>query len=183
MKKTSSVKQDFVAPIAVLTIICFILVILLAFTNDITEPLIEKIDTESADFAKLEVLPEAGNGGFEIVEVSGLPESITAVYKASNGAGYVVMIKSDGYGGKGTMSIICGIGSDGYMTATKTLSHKETAGLGSKTAEQAYTDQYVGTDASLAGVSTISGSTISSVYYMNAIRDAFAAYELAKEVN
>jgi len=182
MRKTSSVKKDFVAPIAVLTIICLVLATLLAFTNNMTAPIIEDMKAERAEAARLEVLPDAGNDGFEAVEVSGLPEAVTDVYKALNGSGFVFMLTSNGYGGADTMNLICGIGADGYLTAVKTLSHKETAGLGSKTTEQWYTDQYVGEDATLAGVSVISGSTISSNYYMNAIRDAFAAYELVKEV-
>lgn len=181
MTKNSNVKKDFVMPIAVLTIMCLIMSTLLAFTNDVTAPLIEEGNAARADAARMEVLPEAD--GFELINIPAeeLPGCVYEAYRATNGAGYVFMLMSDGYGGKASMSMICGIGSDGLITATKTLSHDETPGLGTKTTEQWYRDQYVGKDAALEGIETISGTTITTSYYMQAVRDAFAAYEIVKE--
>ena len=123
------------------------------------------------------VLPEAD--GFELVEAENLPASVKEVYEASNGVGYVFMLTVKGYGGD--MDLICGIDADGCITATKVLSHAETAGLGAKVAEADYGSQYIGEDASLSGVSAISGATISSKAYYGAIADAFAALETVKE--
>ena len=64
---------------------------------------------------------------------------------------------------------------------TQVLSHEETVGLGSKITGDDFRSQFVGKDASLEGVDIISGATFSSNYYINAIRDAFTAYDLVKE--
>lgn len=173
-----NVRKDFVNPILVLTLICLVMSAILAYTNEITKPITEETARKVAEAARLEVLPEAD--GFEQVTVENIPESIKEVYRATNGAGYVFMITTGGYGGKDTMKLICGIDSDGCITSTKTLSHKETSGLGSKTTEPDFRAQFVGKNSALENVSVISGASVSSNYYINAIRDAFVALEIVK---
>ena len=172
----SNVKADFVQPIVVLTAICLVMSLLLALINNVTKPIIEETEAAIAEAARAEVLPEAD--GFTLMDVD-LPEDsfVTEVYEANNGAGYVFMITCNGYGGKNTMNLICGMDADGVIVATKTLSHAETAGLGSKTADEGFRSQFTGKDASLEGVDTISGATFSSNYYIQGIRSAFEAYE------
>lgn len=179
MTKKTGVKVDFVIPIVVLTLICLVISGALAITNNATAPVIEETTRRANEAARLEVLPEADS--FQLVDVDDLPETVTEVYRAENGAGYVFMITCDGYGGKDTMHLICGMDADGVIVSTKTLSHSETAGLGSKTTEDGFRSQFVGKDSALNGVEAISGASRSSNYYINAIRDCFTAYELAKE--
>lgn len=175
----SNVKADFVQPIVVLTAICLVMSLLLAVINDITKPIIDETEAAIAEAARAEVLPEAD--GFTQMDVD-LPEGsfVTAVYEANNGAGYVFMITCNGYGGKGTMNLICGMDAEGKIVATKTLSHKETAGLGSKITEDGFAGQFIGKDAALEGVDTISGATFSSKYYIEGITAAFDVYESIK---
>lgn len=175
----SNVKADFVMPILVLTLICLVMSAILAFLNNVTAPIIEETENAIAEAARSEVLPEAD--GFTQVDVD-LPDGsfVTAVYEANNGVGYVFMITCNGYGGKNTMNLICGMDADGLIVATKTLSHAETAGLGSKTADEGFRSQFTGKDASLEGVDIIGGATFSSNYYIEGIRSAFEAYELVK---
>lgn len=173
----SSVGKDFVKPILVLTLICLVISAALAFTNQKTAPIIEQAEKTKAEEARKEVLPEADS--FTLMELSGLPASVTEVYSADNGAGYVFMLTTKGYGGE--MKLICGMDTDGNITSCNTLSQSETKGLGTKTTLPAFRDQFTGKDSSLSGVETISGATISSSAYIGAIKDAFTAYELAKE--
>ena len=79
------------------------------------------------------------------------------------------------------MELLCGVGSDGKITACKTLSHSETPSVGARTAEEPFRSQFVGKDKNLEGVAAISNATISSQAYISAIRDAFAALDLVKE--
>ncbi len=178
-KTKSSVVSDFVLPIGVLLLICIVASALLAYTNSVTAPIIEAAAEEAAEQARIAVMPEAD--GFEELQVDGLPETVTGVYEATNGVGYVFMLTADGYGGRDTLSITCGIDSEGKITDTQVLSHSETVGLGSKITGDDFRSQFVGKDASLEGVDIISGATFSSNYYINAIRDAFTAYDLVKE--
>lgn len=179
MTKSSNIKADFVQPIVILTLICLVASALPAWVNGITDPIIKETEAAIAAAARKEVLPEAD--GFTLVDAA-LPEGsfVTEVYRADNGAGYVFMITCNGYGGKNTMNLICGMDAGGKIVATKTLSHEETAGLGSKTTEDDFRNQFAGEDASLSGVDTITGATFSSNYYIEGITSAFEAYELVK---
>ena len=168
--------KEIMKPILVLMLICLVITAALAFTNEKTAPIIEQTEKAQAEAAQKEVLPEADV--FTQLEPTGLPSTVTAVYKAENGAGYVFMMTAKGYGGD--MNLICGMDADGKIVACKTLSHSETQGLGSKTTEDAFRGQFTGKDAALDGVETISGATISSKAYIGAIKDAFTAYELVK---
>lgn len=171
-------KNDIFKPVAALVCICLAVTALLAYINSVTAPIIKSADEKAASQARVEVLPEAK--GFKLMKTDKLPECVTEVYKAENGAGYVFMLTVKGYGGD--MNLICGINSDGKIEKTKTLTHSETSGLGSKTAEEPYKKQYVGkTEDSLKEVDAISGATISSTAYMKAIKDAFKAYNQVKE--
>ena len=181
MTKTSSVREDFVKPIVVLTLICLVCAALLAYLNSVTRPIIEKTEADIAEAARSEVLPDSG--GFTLLDVA-LPEGsvVTEVYKAENGSGYVFMITGNGYGGKGTMNLITSMDPDGNIIATKTLKHGETAGMGSKTADEPWRAQFAGVNKNtLDTVDTITGATISSTHYLNSMRSVFEAFDAVKE--
>lgn len=169
--------NDFGKPILVLTLISLVISAALAFTDSKTAPIITATEKAKAEAARMEVLPEAD--AFVPLSLEGLPASVTEVFRAENGAGFVFMLSTKGYGGE--IKLICGIDGAGTLVATSTLSQSETQGLGTKITLPGFTDQFVGKDAGLEGVDTISGATISSKAYIKAIQDAFIAYELAKE--
>ena len=171
-------KKEFVLPILVLTLICLFISAALAITNNFTGPVIAKAAADRAEAARSEVIPEADS--FELLQVEGLPQTVREVYKTTNNAGYVFMLTVSGYGGD--INIICGIAPDGTIISTKTLAHTETKGMGSKITEEPFAGQFPGKDASLEGVDAISGATISSRAYINAVKDAVAAYEIVKGV-
>ena len=98
MKKSSSVKSDFVMPIVVLGVICLVITALLALTNSATEPVIKKAAQERAEAARAEIIPDAD--GFELLEVEGLPENVDEVYGTTNDVGYIFMLSPMGYGGE-----------------------------------------------------------------------------------
>lgn len=189
-KAKSNMMTDFGAPIIVLVLICAVMSGLLALTNSATAPIIAEAERKANEEARIEVMPLADTAGFDEVntgsmpqvaatEKGGIPASITGVYEAANGAGYVFSITTQGYGGKNTLKMTVGIDMDGKITGVKVLSHSETAGLGSKIATDAgFYGQFPGLDAAgAAGADTISGATFSSNYYKAAIADAFTAFE------
>ena len=175
MKKSFN---EIIKPVLVLVCICLVVTALLAYINSVTSPIIAKADQEKTEQAMSEVLTEAD--GFEKLEIENLPDRVTEVYTANNGSGYVFMLTTKGYGGD--MKLICGMKTDGTIEQCKTLSHAETSGLGSKTAEDPYRNQYCGKNSdTLSEVDAITGATISSTAYKNAIEDAFKAYDMVKE--
>lgn len=170
--------NEIVKPVLVLVCICLVVTALLAYINSVTSPIIAKAEQEKTEQAMSEVLTEAE--GFRPVEIDNLPDRVTEIYSAENGSGYVFMLTTKGYGGD--MKLICGIKSDGTIEQCKTLSHAETSGLGSKTAEDPYRNQYCGKSSdTLSEVDAITGATISSTAYKNAIEDAFKAFDMVKE--
>lgn len=170
--------NEIVKPVLVLVCICLVVTALLAYINSATSPIIAKAEQEKTEQAMSEVLTEAE--GFRPVEIDNLPDRVTEIYSAENGSGYVFMLTTKGYGGD--MKLICGIKSDGTIEQCKTLSHSETSGLGSKTAEDPYRNQYCGKSSdTLSEVDAITGATISSTAYKNAIEDAFKAFDMVKE--
>lgn len=169
MKKSFN---EIIKPVLVLVCICLVVTALLAYINSVTSPIIAKAEEEKTRQAMTEVLSEADS--FEKLEIENLPERVTEAYSATNGAGYVFMLTTKGYGGD--MKLICGMDADGVIEQCKTLLHAETSGLGSKTAEDPYRNQYCKKSAETLGeVDAITGATISSNAYKNAIEDAFKA--------
>ena len=183
-KAKSNVTTDFVLPIVVLVLICAVMSGLLAATNNVTAPIIDEAERRAAEEARIEVMPQADS--FEKVEAEGLPDSVTEVYRAANGAGYTFSITAQGYGGKNTLKMAVGIDMDGKITGTKVLSHKETVGLGSKvTTDANFYGQFPGKDAGyvsdIKNIDTISGATRSSNFYRLALTYAFEAFDMVKE--
>ena len=171
-----NVIKDYVAPIGVLTAICLIISSILVYVFGLTDPIIQKQKAEIANAARIEVLSEAD--GFEKIEAT-LPEGGVEVYKATNGAGFVITTKAKGYGGN--LVVMTGIKADGTISKVKNLENAETPGLGSKVKLEPYTSQYTGEDASLANVEAIGGSTISSKAFAKAVNTAFEIYDEVKE--
>jgi len=169
-------KKDFIQPILVLVLICLFISGLLAFGNNVTEPIIVSAATERAELARKEIIPDADE--FINIETDGLPKTVTEAYGTANGTGYVFMITSPGgYGGD--IKLICGISQDGKIIGSTVLEHSETQGLGTVVFDN--TAAYVGTDKTLAAsVDAISGATYTSKAFKNGIMDALEAYDIVK---
>lgn len=155
--------------ISVLVCICATVAVLLAMTNYLTAPIIQKTEQENASAALLEVLPDGGS--FELVDTSAytLPSTVSEVYKAENG-GYVVKLSTTGY--SAGMVIMCGISADGRVVGTKLIASAETPSIGG-TAADTFAGSVVGKDVeSVDGVDTIAGATKTTAAYRSAVKDA-----------
>lgn len=171
-----SMFKDFVLPPLVLTVIAGVTTAALVLTEGVTTPIIEEQQAAAADAARVAVLPEADS--FTQCTVEEMPEGGIDAYQADNGAGYVITAEAKGYGGQ--LRVMVGIGSDGLITGTEVLVNNETQGLGSRVSEHDFMDQYIGKDSTLEGVQAISGTTISSNAFSNAVKTAYQIYgELA----
>ena len=152
--------------ISVLVSICVVITVLLAATNAITAPIIEKNQNASANAALLEVMPNGS--GFEKVDISGysLPSTVTEVHKETSGVGYVVKLVTAGYGPN--MVIMCGVSSDGIVTGAVCLSSSETLSK-----EKTYGENFANKDAAAVdAVDTLAGATKTTAAYKNAVKDA-----------
>ncbi len=152
--------------LSVFVSICVVITVLLAATNMITAPVIEKNQAAAANKALLEVMPDGKD--FESVELGGytLPATVSEAYKETTGQGYVVKLVTAGYGTD--MVIMCGVDAKGVVTGAVCLSSNETLGV-----EKTYGADFAQKDtAGVDAVDTISGATKTTAAYKGAVKDA-----------
>ena len=149
--------------------ICTVITLLLATTNYITAPIIQKNQTASANKALLEVMP---NGkGFEAVDLTAftLPATVAEAYKEIGGQGHVFKLVTTGYGSD--MVIMCGVDVNGKVTDAVCLSSNETLGK-----EKTYGENFTDKDAAAVdAVDIVAGATKTTAAYKNAVKDALNA--------
>lgn len=162
----------------VLLSICLVVAVLMAAINALTAPKIDEANAKAEQEALSAVLPEATE--FEKLEGE-YPATVTALYRDKGGAGYAAMLSAEGYDSSKPMTIAVGFDAEGKILAVEVVSVSgETSGIGTKVEGENFLSQFVGKDRTLDGVDTISGATISSSAFKNAVRDASEA--VAKEV-
>lgn len=157
--------------ISVVTLVAIVgvMALLLAGTNAITAPIIEKNQGAAANAALLEVMPEGTD--FEAVDLSSfeLPDTVTEAHKETTGKGYVVKLTTKGYGAD--FVIMCGVSAEGTVTGAVCLSSNETLGK-----EKEYGQNFTGKDAAaVEATDTIAGATMTTSAYKGAVKDALNA--------
>lgn len=175
MKKNNEFWTEMGKPFVVLLVICLVSAALLGALHSVTAPIIEENARLKAEETRKSVLPEAD--AFEPVPVpEGSP--VSEIYKAANGAGYVVTAVRYGYHGDVTVTV--GFGPDGEIVALSADVSTETSGVGSKAGGSDYLDRFVGLSGSVASVDTLSGATYSSTAVRTAVQDAMDALASVK---
>lgn len=163
-----------------LLLITSVTALALAFTNNMTQPIIEARRQEELK-ESLAVVYEADS--YEELDVE-KPDTIEVVYKA--GDGYVFQILSPGgYGGD--IEYLIGVDADHNITGFAPLNHAESAGFGAEMEEDFFKEGMVGVNmdeevkASAAGgeheIVGISGATISTNTILRGINDARTVLE------
>ena len=164
-------------PIVVLCVICIVITGALAATNAATAPVILAAKLEAERLARVELLPEAD----DFQEVAGVSvDNVSAVFEATNGAGYVITSTAKGYGG--TMTVMTAFDANGMIKQLKVTDDAETQGIGSRVSKGSeYWAAYAGLDGSAPlvldqDVDRLSGATISSRALNSAVNSAITAY-------
>ena len=174
-------KKEMFAPTAVLVCICLVASLLLSVTYQVTLPQIEAIAVKNANASRAEVLAAADE--FTQITDAEFYDGVTEVYKAKNGAGYVITCVSKGFGGD--VTVMTGIDSTGKISKVKvTSAADETPGLGQKATLPAYTDQYTGaekltndkTDGSATYIQAVTGASYSSRAVFSCVSTALLQY-------
>jgi len=183
--KAASVKKDstlfYVIRLGViLFIFAAVVALLLALVNSITKDKIEENKIKDLNNAMAAVFPEAE--AFELKEGE-YSEIVQSVYLAKKGAdvlGACVVTTPNGFGG--AINVMTGVDKDGTVVSAKIISMSETAGLGSKTQDPKFIDQYSGKKGPFTVVKgsakaegeivAVSGATISSKAVTNGVFEA-----------
>ena len=179
MKNGKNTWNEFVKPIVVLVAICLVSSALLAVTNSVTAPIIQASAEAEANATRQALLPEADF----FTQVEGVQvEGVTDVYRADNGAGYVISAAARGYGGD--VPVMVAFDDTGAIAAVQFLENDETAGMGQKVREDSFQAQFAGRAAeplALSDIDAITGATISSNAAVEGINSAIEAYNQVKE--
>ena len=148
--------------------ICAVMAVVMAITNSITAPVIERNEASAANDALKVVMP---NGeGFEKMDVSAytLPATVTEVY-SETGGGYVFKLSTTGY--SSGFVILCGVNADGTVSGAVCLASTETLGY-----EKTFGENFIGKNMEgVDGVDTVSGATKTTGAYRSAVKDALNA--------
>ncbi len=164
-------KKQNIMPVAVLTVICLVVALLLAGVNFLTAPIIKEREEQK----KFDSLRDALDGTFEDFEIpEGAPETVKAMYKVSEDGGlkgYVVLVEVKGYAGPISMTV--GVLGDGTVNKVIVTRSDETHG---KAGMADYPDQFADVSKDkVADVELFAGATISSTAIKGGVIDAVSA--------
>ena len=163
-------KNDFIYPILALSLICLVMAGALAFINDITQPIIEEAAYIRANEMMRSIIPDADE--FAKLDTEALPGAVVAAYRAANGAGYIFIVSTRGFGGE--MLVMSGINADGGFAGSSVLAHSETISFANRVL--AVRDDYEARGQSLLEADAITGATRTFRAYQDAIRYAYEAF-------
>ncbi len=180
MKKIDKVLwEETIYPILVLSIIALCVSAALAVTNLYTAPVIAANNAAATLGAYVEVLPSISDAA-ELETVDYTATGIDGVVQAPDGSIGVKAVQS-GYDG-GEIILIVGFDTNGTVTGVWADALTQTAGIGTRVAEDSYLATFVGLDGSQNvsagenGVDLISGATVSSTAFLNAFNNCVDAY-------
>ena len=183
MKKKFTAK-DILIPTVSLFVICLVVTALLAVTNMLTAPQIQKLSKETEDKTKAEVLASADEFS-DALTVSADGKDYTYYEGTASGdtIGYVFKTSAKGYGGD--IDLMVGIDTSGKVTGVSILSISETAGLGMNAKNESFINQYMGKSgtigvskngASDTEIQALTGATITSKAVTSAVNTAHSLY-------
>ena len=140
-----SLWKEWIAPVLVLFLVCGVIAGALAYTNSITNPIIEANSKKTADENRTKLLP-TGDSFTEykgnLLKTDDGKVWVEDVYTANNKTGVVMTVVTKSFGGELTEMI--GIDKAGAITGVTVTKHKDTAGLGTKPQAPDYLAQYKG---------------------------------------
>lgn len=183
MKKKFTAK-DILIPTVSLFVICLVVTALLAVTNMLTAPQIQKLSKETEDKTKAEVLASADEFSDALtVRADGKDYTYYEGTASGDTIGYVFKTSAKGYGGD--IDLMVGIDTSGKVTGVSILSISETAGLGMNAKNESFINQYIGKSgtigvskngASDTEIQALTGATITSKAVTSAVNTALSLY-------
>ncbi|WP_304509638.1 RnfABCDGE type electron transport complex subunit G [Anaerotignum sp.] len=165
--------NEVIKPAVVLLIIAGVAAAALGAVQSITAEPIKMQEEQTRAASMKAVMPDASS--FEQIENVELSGSVTAVYKADNG-GFVITAAPGGF--SGAVDTMVGIDADGIITGLRVTKHSETPGLGAKSTDPSFYEQFAGMSGDLAvtkdggEVVPITSATITSRAVTSGANDA-----------
>jgi len=175
--KVNNLKGVF--PVIFITILVFVSVALLTWTNNVTKDKIEYQKEQQIQSMLAEMFPNMSRYPFE--------DDIYMIYSDGAKIGYAFLAVGRGYGGN--IDILVGLKDEVTIKGITIISQSETPGLGARVAQSSFTGKFAGLnigDVALkrngGQIDAITGSTISSRAVVDAVRTtAMGKVKLLKE--
>ena len=169
-------KMKNLSPVIVLAAICLVAALLLALVNTITAPIIDEARNQAANEALLVVLPDGAN--FEKIELDErYPAIVQDGYRADGGFVFRMSVTGKSAG----LVIMCGINADGKIVGTTVIENQETPSYAEKVfpAVEGLDGAYKDKTLSDFEPYLVSGATLTSRAYGEAVNAALQAFEIA----
>lgn len=177
----------------ILLLISAIAAFALGFTNEVTKDRIAEQRFLANEQAKKDVLPDAASfvdiTGEDLEAIVSQFEPIIEAYIGLDASGSPIgyVFKSTPNGFSGAVEVVTGVNIDEVVTGLRVGSHNETPGLGAKSKDAQFYDQFTGksstsqigvskTAASGNDIQAITGATISSVAISNGANASIDAF-------
>ena len=163
-------------PILVLCSICLAVALLLSLVNMITAPIIAANQSAAANEALLQVLPD-GKNFTELTIDDSYPASITMGYKADGGFVFTASVTGKSSG----LIVMCGVDESGRIVSTKVLADQETDSYDAKVFPlvEGTNSKYTGMDLTSFEPFLVTGATLTSKAYSEAVKAILQAYVIA----
>jgi len=173
---------NILKPTASLLIICVVITLALAITNNITSKKIEELQTQNENEAMSRIISANSYTECEIT----LDGETYIYYTAGDPIqGYIFTLASAGYGGD--VSVMTGINLDGTIASIEVLdASSETPGLGQNATKSEFAEQFAGKSGQLlvaknatkdTEIDAITGATITSTSVTDSVNFAFKLFE------
>jgi len=163
--KVKTLKGVF--PIIFITVVVFVSIGLVTWTDSITTDKIEEQKEQQIMSRLKEMFPSMSEYTFE--------DDIYTIYSNGAGVGYAFLAVGKGYGGD--IDILIGLEDETTIKGITIISQSETPGLGSRIAESSFASKFAGLnigDVALkqdgGQIDAITGATISSGAVVDAVR-------------
>lgn len=175
--------NQFIKPIIVLVLICFVISGALAWADGLTRPVIENNAKKAADQARLKLLPDGGSFKQyegELLATEDGKVKVTEVFTAENG-GAVITVETKSFGG--ALTEMVGIDTEGAVTGIVITDHADTPGVGTRAQEPEHLAQYTGLSELNAtsakqdpAIQHVTGASVSSNAIHYGVYEALAQY-------
>lgn len=178
--------KEILVPAVSLFVICLVVTVLLAITNNVTQPKIEQLAIETQNKTKQLVLNDASSFSEEkTVEKDGVSYTYyEGLSQSDEIIGYVFKTSAKGYGGD--IDLMVGIDASGTVKGVSILTINETAGLGMNAKNDSFLSQYNGKSSQLSvikngtaddsEIQALTGATITSKAVTSAVNIALDLY-------
>lgn len=169
-------RKEHIKPTLVLGLICLVAALVLSAVNLWTAPIIEAAQNAAAEEAFRVVLPDGKN--FKKLTLNDkYPSVITAAYEADGGYVFQATVTGKSSG----LIVLCGVSTDGKIVGTKVIADQETDDY-----DKNVFPLVEGTDGKYRDMTIdsfeafmVSGATLTSRAYGNAVKAVLQAYVVA----